>query len=78
MNYANWHTGLYVVVPNMPAWSCDVCALCQIDLEVLQHLLPLIGPVTQPSFARAHGATDLRTSVNDLLYDDSDPGRHPA
>jgi YgiT-type zinc finger domain-containing protein len=33
VNYANWHAGQYVVVPHMPAWSCDVCALCLIDAE---------------------------------------------
>jgi len=73
VNYANWHAGQYVVVPNMPAWSCDVCALCQIDPEALQRLLPLIGPVTQPDFTQARRAAHVRLSVNDLPHDDSDP-----
>ena len=74
VNYANWHAGQYVVVPNMPAWSCDVCALCQIDAEALQRLLPLIGPVTRPDPAQArHSLHQL--PINDLPYDESDPDR---
>ena len=74
INYANWHAGLYVVVPNLPAWSCDVCALCQVDLEALQRLLPLIGPVTRPDPAQARRAPGTALTVFDLL-DDSDPDR---
>jgi YgiT-type zinc finger domain-containing protein len=74
VNYANWHAGLYVVVPNLPAWSCDVCALCQIDPEALQRLLPLIGPVTRPDPAQARHSMGAVLPVNDLP-DDSDPDR---
>jgi YgiT-type zinc finger domain-containing protein len=75
VNYANWHAGQYVVVPNMPAWSCDVCALCLIEPEALQRLLPLIGPVTRPDPTLPRRAGDSRLSVNDLPHDDSDPDR---
>ena len=75
VNYANWHAGQYVVVPNMPAWSCDVCALCLIDPEALQRLLPLIGPVTRPDPTLPRRTVDTQLSVNDLPYDDSDPDR---
>jgi YgiT-type zinc finger domain-containing protein len=75
VNYANWHAGQYVVVPNMPAWSCDVCALCFVDPEALQRLLPLIGPVTRPDPTLPRRTGDSQLSVNDLPYDDSDPDR---
>ena len=74
VNYANWHAGMYVVVPNLPAWSCDVCALCQIDQDALQRLLPLIGPVTRPDLAQTRRPPGAALPVNDLP-DDSDPDR---
>jgi YgiT-type zinc finger domain-containing protein len=77
VNYANWHAGQYVVVPNLPAWLCDVCALCQIDSDALQRLLPLIGPVTQPDFTQARRAASQR-SLSDLPQDDVDPKRRAA
>jgi YgiT-type zinc finger domain-containing protein len=75
VNYANWHAGQYVVVPNVPAWSCDVCALCQLDAEALQRLLPLIGPVTRPDPTQPRRAAGTHLSINDLPRDDSDPDR---
>jgi hypothetical protein len=59
----------------MLAWSCDVCALCLIDPEALQRLLPLIGPVTRPDPTLPRRTLDTRLSVNDVPYDDSDPDR---
>jgi YgiT-type zinc finger domain-containing protein len=75
VNYANWHAGQYVVVPQLPAWSCDVCALCQIDVEALHQLLPLIGPVTRPDFSLARRAANKQRHINERAYDDSDPDR---
>lgn len=75
INYANWHAGQYVVVPNLPAWSCDVCALCQADPEALQRLLPLIGPVTRPDPTQPRRTVGAPPPVADLPHDDSDPDR---
>jgi YgiT-type zinc finger domain-containing protein len=75
INYGNWHAGQYVVVPGLPAWSCDVCALCQIDAEALQRLLPLIGPVTRPDPTQPRRAASTQRSIGDSLYDESDPDR---
>jgi YgiT-type zinc finger domain-containing protein len=50
--YANWHAGQFVIVPNLPAWQCDVCAACEIDADALSHLLPLLGPVTRQNLAQ--------------------------
>ena len=75
VNYANWHAGQYVVVPHMPAWSCDVCALCLIDPDARQRLLPLIGPVTRSDPTLPRRAAGTQSPVNDLPYDDSDPDR---
>jgi YgiT-type zinc finger domain-containing protein len=56
ISYANWHDGRFIVVPNMPAWRCDVCADYEVDVDALNRLLPLIGPVTQPDLDQArHG-----------------------
>jgi len=52
VTYANWHVGQFVTAPNLPAWSCDVCAWCQIEPETLQRLLWLIGPVTRPALSQ--------------------------
>ena len=73
--YANWHAGQYVTVPNMPAWSCDVCALCQIDPVALQRLLPLLGPVTRPDPAQARRAGDQQPLIGELAIEDADPDR---
>jgi YgiT-type zinc finger domain-containing protein len=78
IDYANWHSGQYVVVPNLPAWSCDVCALCQIDVEALQRLLPLIGPVTRPDFTQTRHPVDGQVSINDWSHDDPDRDRRAA
>jgi YgiT-type zinc finger domain-containing protein len=75
VNYANWHAGQYVVVPHMPAWSCDVCALCLIDPVALQRLLPLIGPVTRSDPTLPRRAAGAQSPVNDLPCDDFDPDR---
>ena len=74
INYANWHAGLYIVIPNLPAWACDVCALCQVDPDALQRLLPLIGPVTRPDLAQARHASGTALPAIDLP-DDIDPDR---
>ena len=52
VTYANWHVGQFVTAPNLPAWSCDVCAWCQIESEALQRVLWLIGPVTRPALSQ--------------------------
>jgi YgiT-type zinc finger domain-containing protein len=80
INYGNWHAGQYVVVPHLPAWSCDVCALCQIDTEALQRLLPLIGPVTQPDPSQPRRAAKRHLPAAEPLHDetDSDRDRRPA
>jgi YgiT-type zinc finger domain-containing protein len=75
VNYANWHGGQYVIVPNLPAWSCDVCALCRIDPEALQHLLPLIGPVTRPDPTQPRRGTAAQLPINEQPYDEADPDR---
>ncbi len=62
ITYANWHAGQFVTVPHMPAWQCDVCALCEVEAEALNHLLPLLGPVTQPGLTQARREQPRRTA----------------
>jgi YgiT-type zinc finger domain-containing protein len=73
VNYANWHAGLYVVVPNLPAWSCDVCALCQIDADAVQRLIPLIGPVTQPDPTQPRRVAKTQRPGSEQRHDGSEP-----
>jgi YgiT-type zinc finger domain-containing protein len=48
ITYTNWHSNQFVIVPNLPAWQCDVCGYCQIDADAINRLMPLLGPVTRP------------------------------
>jgi YgiT-type zinc finger domain-containing protein len=73
VNYGNWHAGQYVVVANLPAWSCDVCALCQIDADAIQRLIPLLGPVTQPDPTQPRRAANTQRSSSDQRPDESEP-----
>ena len=72
ITYANWHGGRFIVVSNMPAWMCDVCARSEVDAEALNRLLPLIGPVTQPDPNQARHSH--RSNV-DRAHDEFDPDR---
>ncbi len=75
VTYANWHGGQFVTAPNLPAWSCDVCAWCQIEPEALQRLLWLIGPVTRPNLAQPRRAP---APTEERLPTDADRERQTA
>ena len=60
ITYANWHTGLFVVMPNMPAWQCDVCAYLEVDAGAMSKIMPLLGPVTQPDPTQPRRAQHVR------------------
>jgi YgiT-type zinc finger domain-containing protein len=69
--YANWHAGQFVIVPNLPAWQCDVCAACEIDADALNRLLPLLGPITHTNLTQL-GRRQLRANT-DRFEDGFDP-----
>jgi hypothetical protein len=71
--YANWHASEFVVVQNMPAWQCDVCAYCELDAEVINRLLPLLGPVTRPDPTQPRRVLKSAASATDPLRDELDP-----
>ena len=71
----NWHAGLFVSVPNMPAWLCDVCAHCEIDADTINHLMPLLGPVTRPDPTQPRRARQPLVSDPARAEFDSDHGR---
>lgn len=76
VTYANWHVGQFVTAPNLPAWSCDVCAWCQIEPETLTRLLLLIGPVTRPALSQPRHTL---ASSDERRSDSADPeGGRPA
>jgi hypothetical protein len=70
VTYANWHVGQFVTAPNLPAWSCDVCAWRQIEPEALNRLLWLIGPVTRPALSQPRHTL---TSTDERRPDSADP-----
>ena len=72
VTYANWHIGLFVTAPNLPAWSCDVCAWCQIEPEALQRVLWLMGPVTRPALSQPRHTL---TSTAEQRPTSADPDR---
>jgi YgiT-type zinc finger domain-containing protein len=71
VTYINWHTGQFVVVPNVAAWQCDVCASIEIDAEAINRLMPLLGPVTQPDPTQPRRAHSPATA--DRPRDESTP-----
>jgi YgiT-type zinc finger domain-containing protein len=73
VTYANWHVGQFVTAPNLPAWSCDVCAWCQIEPEALHRLLWLIGPVTRPALSQPRHTS---TPTDERRPESADPDRN--
>ena len=71
--YANWHAGEFVIVQQMSAWQCDVCAYCQLDADAINRLLPLLGPVTRPDPTQPHRVLKSTTSTTETVRDDVDP-----
>lgn len=73
VTYANWHSGRFVIVPNMPAWMCDVCGDYEYDADALSRLMPLLGPITRP--ASAQSQRSQMHANGDLVRDGFDPDR---
>ena len=42
--YARWHDGQFIIIPNVPAWQCDVCGDTFYDPQALTRLTLLLGP----------------------------------
>jgi YgiT-type zinc finger domain-containing protein len=78
ITYANWHAGQFITGPNMPAWQCDVCALCEVEAEALNRLLPLLGPVTRPSLTQVRREQPPRTAESTVQDLETDRDRHIA
>jgi hypothetical protein len=75
--YANWHAGEFVIVQHMPAWQCDVCAYCELDAEVINRLMPLLGPVTRPDPTQPRRVPQQPAS-SEPLRDEPDRDRRRA
>jgi YgiT-type zinc finger domain-containing protein len=44
--------GTLVIVPNFPAWVCDICRHCEYDEGALEALRVILGPAAHiPAFA---------------------------
>lgn len=44
ITYAGYHGDLFIVMPNVLAYICDVCGNREYDEELMMQLIPLIGP----------------------------------
>jgi hypothetical protein len=80
--YAAWHSmpgegdEQFVLVPNVPAWLCDVCGAKILDADAMARLAPLIGPaVDEDDASRTAFARQVRQVSRDLLDGDVDRGR---
>ncbi len=44
--------GTLVIIPNFPAWICDICRHCEYDENALEALRVILGPAAHiPSFS---------------------------
>ena len=81
VTYAAWHTlsdegdERFVIVPQVPAWLCNVCGLKLFDADVLAWLAPLLGPAVD---AEAGGRRPIprrgRQAPRDTFDGDLDRG----
>jgi hypothetical protein len=52
LTYAAWHATTdsgqeqFVIAPRVPAWMCDVCGVKFFDIQTVEWLAPLLGPLT--------------------------------
>lgn len=46
--YTRVHEGLFISVPNVAVYTCDVCGLQEVDEAALIQLDALVGEFTQP------------------------------
>jgi hypothetical protein len=80
--YAAWHSmpGVgdeqFVLVPNVPAWLCDVCGAKILDADAMAWLAPLLGPAMDvDDVSRTAFARQVRDASHDLFDGDVDRGR---
>jgi hypothetical protein len=80
--YAAWHSmpgegdEQFVLIPNVPAWLCDVCGAKILDADAMTWIVPLLGPAIDVNDAsRAAFARQVREASRDLFGGDVDHGR---
>jgi len=81
VTYAAWHTfsgagdERFVIVPQVPAWLCDVCGLKLFDAETLARLAPLLGPaVDSDAVSRQPFPRPRREALRDIFDSNLDRG----
>lgn len=47
--YSYVHNGLFVSVPNMPAWKCDICQYQEFDYDAMIRIEVLVGQLSLPT-----------------------------
>jgi len=80
--YAAWHStsdasgDQFVIIPQVPAWLCDVCGAKIFDADAMDWIAPLLGPVIDVDEAsRAAFAHQVCETSRDLFDGDLDRGR---
>jgi hypothetical protein len=80
--YAAWHSmsgegdEQFVLIPNVPAWLCDVCGAKLLDADAMAWLAPLLGPAIDVDDAsRAAFARQVCDASRGLFDGDLDRGR---
>jgi YgiT-type zinc finger domain-containing protein len=49
--YASVHKGMFLSVPNVPAWQCDICQFQEFDYDVITWVEALMGHAGMPADA---------------------------
>jgi hypothetical protein len=44
--YASVHKGIFLSVPNVPAWKCDICGFQEFDYDVITWVEAVMGVPT--------------------------------
>jgi hypothetical protein len=80
--YAAWHStsgasgNQFVIIPQVPAWLCDVCGTKIFDADAMEWITPLLGPVIDLDEAsQAALARQARETTRDLFDGGLDRGR---
>lgn len=72
VTFAHWFEAQFIIMPNFPAWRCDLCGACEYDAEALEQLAAMLGPEAE---LRRSAARRVRASLRRSLAAPRLPGR---
>ena len=47
--YSGVHHGMFISMPNMPSWTCDICQYHEFDETALRQIEALVGQLSLPT-----------------------------